>query len=283
MSLRSRINQRLTNYDRLAIWGAGGLGQTAIRYWLPSRKVRVVVDSRATPGRCLDGWEVYPPQALDCSSIDAVVICTSAQLSARRDLLALGYTGPAFYIYELFLPSSGMPLTPLESLAVDIAVSKNNSWPLFLLLKPQILVNMTFRVTNWASEHWWRRPVYWMLYILHHFVCLLLSIQLPIKTSIGPGLIFAHYGTIVFTQRARIGSFFTIYHGCTVGTNDSGEGPIIGDYVSQYAGSHVLGHCKIGDKSRIGANAVVLNIECPPEATLVGVPAQIVTPKHREQ
>lgn len=282
MSLRLRINQRLANYDRLAVWGAGGLGQAALRYWLPDLKVTAVVDSRATPDRYLEGRRVCLPQSLDCSVIDAVVICTSAQLSARRDLSALGYTGPVFFIYELFLPSLGEKLTQLESLVVDIAVSKNNCWPLFVLLKPQILVNITFRIGNWAGERWWRLPVYWVFFVFHQCVCLLLSIQLPLKTPIGPGLIFAHYGTIVFTQRARIGSFFTIYHGCTVGTNDSGEGPMIGDFVSQYAGSHVLGHCKIGDRSRIGANAVVLNVECPSEATLVGVPAQIILAKQRE-
>lgn len=279
MSLRSRINQRLASYDRLALWGAGGLGRTALRYWLPSSKFVAVVDARATSSRRLENKNVCLPKAVDFSTIDAVVICTSAQLSARRDLQALGYTGPVFFIYELFLPRSDESLTQLESLVIDIAVTKNNRWPLFLLLKPQILVNMTFRIGNWAHESKWRLPIYWIFFLLHHFVCVLFSIQLPLKTSIGPGLIFAHYGTIVFTQRAHIGAFFTIYHGCTVGTNDSGEGPIIGDFVSQYAGSHVLGHCKIGDRSRIGANAVVLNLECPAESTLVGVPAQIITVK----
>ena len=109
----------------------------------------------------------------------------------------------------------------------------------------------------------------------------MLSIQLPLKTIIGPGLIFAHFGTIVFTERAKIGAFFTIYHGCTVGTNDSGEGPIIGDFVAQYAGSHILGRCNIGSMSRIGANAVVLDLECPVKTSLVGVPARAILYKKR--
>ena len=34
----------------------------------------------------------------------------------------------------------------------------------------------------------------------------------------GPGLVFAHPGTIVLTGRASVGAFFTIYHCCAVGT-----------------------------------------------------------------
>ena len=40
-------------------------------------------------------------------------------------------------------------------------------------------------------------------------------------------------------------------------------------------GAKVLGPFKVGDNSRIAANAVVLS-EVPPDATAVGIPAQIV-------
>ncbi len=275
MSIRSRINQRLAQYGRVAIWGAGGVGRTAMRYWIPGRKVKLVIDSNAVPNDFLGEHVVTHPKFADFSGIDAVVICTSAHISARRDLTACGYTGPVFYVYELFLPETDVQLTELEALAVDIAITKNNSWPLFLLLKPQILVNVTFRLGNWAGKSLLRLPLYLLFFILHQLACLLFSIQLPLKTPIGPGLLFAHYGTIVFTERARIGSFFTIYHGCTVGTNDSGQGPVIGDFVYQYAGSHILGRCLIGDRSRVGANSVALDIDCPAESTLIGVPARI--------
>ena len=275
MSIPNRIQQRLSGYRRLAVWGAGGLGRIAMRYWLPGEKVVLAVDSNAATGQMLGGQAVCLPDAADFSAIDAVIVCTAARLEVMRELRARGFAGPAFYVYELFLPADGSKLGELQALAVDIAVTKSDPWPLFLLLKPQILVNITFRIGNWASRGGWRLPLYWLFFLLHHFVCLLLSIQLPLGTSIGPGLLFAHYGTIVFTRRARIGSFFTIYHGCTIGTNDSGQGPVVGDYVFQYAGSHVLGRCRIGDRSRIGANAVAVDIECGPESTVVGVPARI--------
>jgi len=256
------------------MWGAGGLGRTAARYWLPTHKVKLVVDLNASASDRLAGVEVVRPAVADFSNIDAMVICTSAQLAVRRELLSAGYSGPIFYIYELFLPEGDVRLNELQCLAIDIAITKNNFWPLFLLLKPQVLVNVTFRIGNWASTGVMRRPLYWLFFVLHQLMCVIFSIQLPLRTPIGPGLLFAHYGTIVFTQRSRIGSFFTIYHGCTVGTNDSGQGPIIGDFVYQYAGSHVLGKCLIGDQTRIGANAVVLDMQCQSGSTLVGVPAR---------
>jgi len=247
-----------------------------MRYWLPREKVVVAVDSNAAPGQLLGEIPVVSPQTASFDGIDMVVICTGAHLDVSKELRNRGYEGPAPYVYALFLPEDGGILDELQALAVDIAVTKNDCWPKFLLLKPQILVNITFRLANWASGSAWRLPAYWIFYVIHHLVCLLMSIQLPVGTMIGPGLLFAHYGTIVFTQRARIGTFFTIYHGCTVGTNDTGQGPIIGDFVYQYAGSHVLGRCRIGDRSRIGANAVVLNVECSSESTLVGIPARVI-------
>ena len=51
--------------------------------------------------------------------------------------------------------------------------------------------------------------------------------------------------------------------------------PTIGNNVLISAGAKVLGPFKVGDNSRIAANAVVLS-EVPPDATAVGIPAQIV-------
>lgn len=278
MAIRRRVRARLGAHLRLAIWGAGGLGRNALRYWLPVEKVRFAVDANAAlAGQRIGGVEVVSPEAADFSAIDAVVICTSANLKALAALRARGYAGPAYYVYELFLPEGGAELSELQKLAIDIAVTKNDPWLRFLFLKPQVMVNVTFRLGNWAARRPLLLPLYLLLFILHQFYCLITSIQLPLGTPIGPGLLFAHYGTIVFTRRARIGAFFTVYHGCTVGTNDSGEGPEIGDFVYQYAGSHVLGRCRIGDRCRIGANAVALDLTAPPNSTLVGIPAGLAT------
>ena len=40
---------------------------------------------------------------------------------------------------------------------------------------------------------------------------------MPINMKAGPGLIIAHPGSIVFSEKATLGSFVTIYQCCTIG------------------------------------------------------------------
>lgn len=66
----------------------------------------------------------------------------------------------------------------------------------------------------------------------------------------------------------------TIYHGVTLGGSGRDTGkrhPTIGDRVIIGAGAKVLGAIKIGDDSRIGANAVVVK-EVPSSAVVIGCP-----------
>ncbi len=116
-------------------------------------------------------------------------------------------------------------------------------------------------------------PLYWVLYPMHYFFCMLTSIQLPLNVQAGPGLIFAHPGTIVFTGRAKLGSFVTIYHCCTIGTTSNGGYPIIDDFVTIYTGSHVLGNTKIGKHSKVGALSLLLDFKGEDYSTIAGIPA----------
>jgi serine O-acetyltransferase len=83
----------------------------------------------------------------------------------------------------------------------------------------------------------------------------------------------------VIGETAEVGDDVTIYHGVTLGGTGAETGkrhPTIGDRVVIGAGAKVLGAIKIGDDSRIGANAVVVK-EVPSSAVVVGVPGQIVS------
>ena len=71
----------------------------------------------------------------------------------------------------------------------------------------------------------------------------------------------------------------TIYHGVTLGGSGRDTGkrhPTVGDRVTIGAGAKVLGAIKIGDDSRIGANAVVVK-EVPSSSVVVGVPGQVIS------
>ena len=276
MKIKTQVQTRLASFDRIVMWGAGGLGQNAWSQWLPQRRIEVVVDTFVSPGSTfLGNLVVKAPDDVDWTQVDSVVICVSAHTEVRKQLSDLGFNGISFYIYELFLPIGGV-FSEFDKLRADIAATKHLPWVPFLFEKPQILVNISFRVASYFAQHSKWNPLYWISYAVHHTLCALLHIQLPLGTSVGPGLVFAHFGTIVFTKRATIGSFFTIYHCCTVGTNDSGQGPTIGDFVTQYAGSHILGRTHLQDGCRVGANAVVLDTLANAESTLVGIPARVI-------
>ena len=83
---------------------------------------------------------------------------------------------------------------------------------------------------------------------------------------------------VVIGETAEIGDNCTIYQGVTLGGTGKDVGkrhPTLGNNVMVGAGAKVLGPFKIGDNTKIAANAVVLE-EIPESCTAVGIPAKIV-------
>ena len=104
------------------------------------------------------------------------------------------------------------------------------------------------------------------------------GIEIHPGAKIGRRLVMDHGMGIVIGETAEVGDDCLIYHGVTLGGTGKDHGkrhPTLGNNVMVSAGAKVLGPFKVGDNSRIAANAVVLS-EIPPEATAVGVPARVV-------
>ena len=104
------------------------------------------------------------------------------------------------------------------------------------------------------------------------------GIEIHPGAQIGRRLVMDHGMGIVIGETAEIGDDCLIYHGVTLGGTGKDQGkrhPTIGSNVLISTGAKVLGPFKVGDGARIAANAVVLS-EIPPNATAVGVPAQVV-------
>ena len=104
------------------------------------------------------------------------------------------------------------------------------------------------------------------------------GIEIHPGAQIGSALFIDHGMGIVIGETAEIGDDCLLYHGVTLGGTGKDHGkrhPTLGNNVMVSAGAKVLGPFKVGDNSRIAANAVVLS-EIPPEATAVGVPARVV-------
>jgi serine O-acetyltransferase len=104
------------------------------------------------------------------------------------------------------------------------------------------------------------------------------GIEIHPGAKIGKGLFIDHGKGVVIGETAEIGDNCTIYHGVTLGGTGKERGkrhPTIGSNVLISAGAKILGPFKVGDNSKVGANAVVL-CEVEPNTTVVGVPGRTV-------
>ena len=106
----------------------------------------------------------------------------------------------------------------------------------------------------------------------------LTGIEIHPGAIIGKGLFIDHGMGVVIGETCEIGDNVTIYHGVTLGGTGKDHGkrhPTIGNNVMISTGAKVLGPFKVGDNSRIAANAVVLQ-EIPEDSTVVGIPGKVV-------
>jgi serine O-acetyltransferase len=131
------------------------------------------------------------------------------------------------------------------------------------------------RVSHWL----WNRRARVAARTLAELTRVLTGVDIHPGATLGPGLFIDHATGVVIGETAEVGEDVMIYHGVTLGGSGRDTGkrhPTIGDRVIIGAGAKVLGAIKIGDDSRIGANAVVVK-EVPSNSVVVGVPGQIIS------
>lgn len=95
---------------------------------------------------------------------------------------------------------------------------------------------------------------------------------IPVGTC-GPGLKLPHWGSVVVSPLARIGAGATIHSGVNFGTWHEGA-PVTGRDCYFSPGAKLFGPIVLGDRCRVGANAVV-NASFPDESVLVSTIAQV--------
>lgn len=104
------------------------------------------------------------------------------------------------------------------------------------------------------------------------------GIEIHPGAKIGKGLFIDHGAAVVIGETAELGDNCTLYQGVTLGGTGKDTGkrhPTLGDNVMVGAGAKLLGGFKVGNNSKIAANAVVLS-EVPENSTAVGIPARVV-------
>lgn len=100
------------------------------------------------------------------------------------------------------------------------------------------------------------------------------GVEIGKDVTLGEGVYFVHPVGVVIGGDARIGARVRFYGSNTVGTAKDDGYPVIEDDVWLGAGCRILGPIRVGARSRIGANAVVLQ-DVPPDHVAVGIPARI--------
>lgn len=107
------------------------------------------------------------------------------------------------------------------------------------------------------------------------------GIEIASGSRIAPGLVLPHtQGTVI--GAFSIGANATIFHGVTLGARELDMAfteqarPAVGAGVVIGAGAKILGGVRLGDRCRVGANAVVLE-SIPDGAVAVGVPARVIS------
>lgn len=101
------------------------------------------------------------------------------------------------------------------------------------------------------------------------------------QARIGPGLILFHPTGVVIGPGCVIGERARIMQGVTVGSDavvvgdHAGGSPVVGDDVFIGPGAAVFGPVGLGDRVRVGANAVVTT-SFPDDVTVAGAPARIL-------
>ena len=148
------------------------------------------------------------------------------------------------------------------------------SVPEVILLYPGFHILVYHRIAHWLFEHKHFFLARWVSQRGRHKT----GIEIHPGAKIGSCLFIDHGMGIVFGETAEIGNNCTIYHGVTLGGTGKDTGkrhPTIGNNVLISTGAKVLGPFTVGDNSRIGANAVVLQ-EVPPDSTVVGIKARVV-------
>ena len=111
------------------------------------------------------------------------------------------------------------------------------------------------------------------------------GIEIHPGAKIGKNLFIDHGMGVVIGETSEIGDNVTIYHAVTLGGSSPSidsesqryekRHPTIGDDVVIGSGAQIIGPIKIGNNSRIAANAVVVK-DVPENATMVGIPAKAV-------
>ena len=128
-------------------------------------------------------------------------------------------------------------------------------------------------------NHWlWGLGLKWLARLGSNVARWMTGIEIHPGATIGRRFFIDHGMGVVIGETATIGDDCTLYHGVTLGGTSWNKGkrhPTLERGVVIGAGAKVLGPITLGERAKVGSNAVVVR-DVPAGATAVGIPARIV-------
>ena len=130
------------------------------------------------------------------------------------------------------------------------------------------------RVAHWLFH----ADLFFLARSINHFSRFLTGIDIHPGAKIGKNF-FIDHGFTVIGETAEIGNNVTIYQNVTLGGTNPTNGiggkrhPTLADNVIVGSGAQVIGPIVVGQRARIGANAVVTD-DVPDGATMIGFKAR---------
>ena len=131
-----------------------------------------------------------------------------------------------------------------------------------------------YRIAHW----FWTKKLYLTGRVISHFARFLTGIEIHPGATIGRRFFIDHGMGVIIGETSEIEDNVTIYQGVTLGGKSwkkEKRHPTLGEHVVVGAGTKIIGPCRLGEFSRIGANSVVVK-NVPPKSTVVGVPGRII-------
>ncbi|GAO53769.1 MULTISPECIES: serine O-acetyltransferase EpsC [unclassified Novosphingobium] len=143
-----------------------------------------------------------------------------------------------------------------------------------ILLYPGLWAVALHRVAHWLFQG----KLYFLARAVNHFSRFMTGIDIHPGAKIGRHL-FIDHGFTVIGETAEIGDNVTIYQCVTLGGTNPANGvpgkrhPTLQDNAIIGSGAQILGPITVGQRARVGANAVVTE-DVPEGATMIGLKAR---------
>lgn len=148
----------------------------------------------------------------------------------------------------------------------------NPLWLIDVLLHPGVMAVIVYRLASFFHR-WYLRPFSRLLYI---FNFILFSCELMPGSRIGPGLAMPHPVGVGVANTTRIGRNARLLGLVRLGGNWGTSGqPVVGDDCWLMDGAKVFGPVRIGDRSIVAADTMVVQ-DVPPDVVVAGRPAKVI-------